>query len=423
MAARSTNQGLARERSEAPNNLSPGLYVHVPFCRSRCTYCDFHVASIRFPVMRDYVTALVSEITRHAALGFIPKTIFIGGGTPSALDLDSWDKLLGTLSDHFRSGLLEWTVEMNPESIDAEKIELALSHGVDRISTGAQTFDESGLSLLGRRHDAQRVFEVHQCMSELGVPRTSLDLIVGWPGQDSESVKKDLEAVSLIDPDHVSLYHLSYEQGTWLHKMLTRGSIEPLLDEACIDFSRQFLQGLAEQGYQRYEVSNLFKRGGESLHNLNYWQRGTYLGVGSGAASFHAGERWKNRPDVPAYISANGKPERVDVERPDGFSVVFERIMLGLRLIEGIDLAKIQAETGYDIIDRCSPHLRRYEQQGFLVCDGDAIRVTAKGFEILDAIIVELLEQLERTGDGIGIAESSGSGDSDPHLASSVMDR
>jgi oxygen-independent coproporphyrinogen-3 oxidase len=421
MAARSTNQATGGDRLEAQENLSPGLYVHVPFCASRCTYCDFHVASLRIPVVRDYVEALVDEISIHFANGFQPRTIFIGGGTPSALDLASWDKLLATLSKYFKTDLIEWTVEMNPESIDAKKIEIALSHGVDRISTGAQTFDERGLSLMGRRHDASRVFEVHQLMAELGVPRTSLDLIVGWPGQDLESVKADLEAVAAIDPDHVSLYHLSYEQGTWLDAMRRRGVIDPLLDETCIELSRQFLEGLSRQGYRRYEVSNLYKRGGESLHNLNYWLRGTYLGAGSGAASFHGGKRWKNRPDVQSYIASGGKPERVDVERPGGFTVVIEQIMLGLRLVEGIDPAQICSETGYDIFDRCGSYLRRYEQQGFLLCSENSIRLTDRGFEILDTMIVEMLELLERTGDASDLAKSSGSGDCDPGLAASVL--
>ncbi|MEC9476447.1 MAG: radical SAM family heme chaperone HemW [Planctomycetota bacterium] len=401
--ASSTNQHPASDAPDVVQNLSPGLYVHVPFCRSRCTYCDFHVAALRLPVMRDYVEALVVEIERHAADGFVPRTIFVGGGTPSALDLESWDQLMSALSSNFSGSLLEWTVEMNPESIDSEKIELALSRGVDRISTGAQTFDETGLSLMGRRHDARQVIEAHRLMSEIGVPRTSLDLIVGWPGQDSRSIVQDLEAVSLIDPDHVSLYHLSYEQGTWLHTMLKRGAIDPLADETCIELSRQFLDGLAEQGFHRYEISNLYKRGGESLHNLNYWQRGSYLGIGSGAASFFSGQRWKNRPDVQAYINSSGAPDRVDVERPSGVSVVLEKIMLGLRLQEGINLTRIKAETDHDLIDLCGDRLRHYEQQGFLVHENDVIKITARGFEIFDAMLVELFEQLERSGDGCGI--------------------
>jgi oxygen-independent coproporphyrinogen-3 oxidase len=312
---------------------------------------------------------------------------------------------------------------MNPESMDAEKIEIALSHGVNRVSTGAQTFDEKGLSLLGRRHDANRVFEVHQLMDEIGVPRTSLDLIVGWPSQDLDSVRMDLEAVAAIDPDHVSLYHLSYENGTWLHTMRTRGSIDPLQDETCISLSRLFLSGLAEQEYQRYEVSNLFKRGGESLHNLNYWQRGTYFGVGSGAASFYNGVRWKNRPDVPAYISAAGRPERVEKETPVGFTVLFEKIMLGLRLSKGISPAEILEETGYDIVSLCATDLRRYEEQGFLIQGEDSLRVTDQGMDILDAMIVDMLEELEKTGDGTENVKSSGSFDRDAYPASKRVGR
>jgi len=361
------------------------------------------------PRIRAYVRALVDEIEECAGSGFRPRTIFIGGGTPSALDDESWDLLLASLSGAFGEGLLEWTIEANPESIDARKLESALGHGVDRISTGAQTFDEKGLSLLGRRHDAKRVLEVHQLMKDLGVPRTSLDLIVGWPGQEEKAIETDLAAVEQIDPDHVSLYHLSYEQGTWLHRMLDRGAVDPLLDEDCISCAPQILSGLDRLGIFRYEVSNLYRRGGASLHNLNYWKRGEYRGVGSGAASFLEGVRWKNKPDVQHYIDSGGRPEAVEREEVSRFTVVVESIMLGLRLSEGVNLQAIRRQTGLSVGDICSASLRQFEDRGLLYGEGDTIRVTETGFEVLDSLIIELIEELEKSPDGCQALDTAGS--------------
>ncbi len=346
-------------------------------------------------VVSEYVTCLVDEIRTLAETGFNPQTIFVGGGTPSALPIEQWNSLLGTLSQSFAGGLKEWTVEANPESLDRDKIQIALDLGVDRFSTGAQTFSEKGLSLLGRRHDAERVALVHQWFSEYRVPRTSLDLIVGWPGQDLESIDQDLDAVKSIDPDHISLYHLSYESGTWLHAMRERGGLKPLLDEKCIEFSNAFLKGLAIQGFQRYEVSNLHKRGGESLHNLNYWMRGEYMGVGSGAASFMAGKRWKNLPNVQAYISSGGLPDQVDVEIPDQQRTMTELIMLQLRLAVGLDIQSFSELTGYDFLEVCGESLRNFTEQGLLVQEANRIFASKIGFDLLDSIILQFVEDIE----------------------------
>jgi len=397
MVSGSTNRHSGRKDVIMQNDASPRLYVHVPFCRSRCTYCDFHVAALRPGVVSEYVAALVAEIRKYADSGFRPRTIFVGGGTPSALPIDEWKLLLSTLSDSFSGDLVEWTIEANPESICKDKIQIALGLGVDRFSTGAQTFSEKGLSLMGRRHDAERVSTVHQWFSECGVPRTSLDLIVGWPGQDLESIEVDLESVRSIDPDHISLYHLSYEAGTWLHAMRERGGLKPLLDESCIEYSNTFLNGLADQGYQRYEVSNLAKRGGASLHNLNYWLRGEYLGVGSGAASFLKGKRWKNKPDVSAYISKAGKPDQVDVEFPDSQRTMTELIMLQLRLAVGLDTRLFSELTSIDFLDVCGGSLRIFAEQGLLVQEADRIFATDSGFDLLDSIILQFVEDVEKS--------------------------
>ena len=380
-------------------SLSPGLYLHLPFCFSRCTYCDFHVGIFREDLSRQYVDSLEKEIDRLHRGGFSPKTIFVGGGTPSALGVQDWGRLLGLLGDRFSGdNLLEWTVEANPDSLDPEKIEIALRSGVDRISTGAQTFSARGLEILGRRHDAERVRQVHRWLEEFEMPRTSIDLIIGWPGQTESDVQHDVNSIVEIDPDHVSLYHLSYEQGTWLDEMRKRGQILPLDDESFIGIARVALGELKRAGYNRYEVSNLHLRGGPSLHNLNYWLRGQYIGVGSGAASFDGSKRWRNRPDIAAYIASEGFPERVDEETPSGVQEIEEHLMLSLRLLEGLSLERFRRETGVSLEETASGALDRYTDLGWLERRGDRVSASDRGFEVLDEMILGLVEEVERGG-------------------------
>ena len=391
-----TNSG---EESGAPAAVriapSPGLYVHIPFCTVRCSYCDFHVASWREAIVHRYVDALLAELRLLEAEGFRPKTIFIGGGTPSTLPTSRWEELLGALADAFGGGLIEWTIEANPGTIDEEKARIARRWGVDRISTGAQTFDPAGLKVLGRDHGRETVAAAHALLREAGFQRQSLDLIVGWPGQTIASIEGDLEQVAAIDPDHISLYHLSYESGTALERRREHGRIVPLADDQVLSLARRALGGLRDAGYTRYEVSNLCRPGQESLHNLNYWQRGEYRGIGSGAASFDGARRWKNLPDVGAYLRAEGTPERVDEESVEGTSILEELIFLSLRLSSGLDLAEFERVAGRPLEEVCPHSLPELTDAGYLERGETHLRATERGFEVLDTVIVRLWEDCQ----------------------------
>lgn len=393
MERRSTNGGGGPVPEGLPEDLSPGLYAHIPFCSVRCSYCDFHVAGFREAVARKYVTALLAEADRLAETGFRPRTVFIGGGTPSSLPAPDWARLLEGFADRFRTpDLVEWTVEANPGTVDAEKARIALDAGVDRISTGAQTFDPEGLRVLGRQHASEEVAAAHATLREAGFRRLSLDLIVGWPGQTVSSVDTDLRAVRAIDPEHVSLYHLSYEDGTRLERQHRAGTVVPLADDSVLAVARRALGGLASAGYTRYEVSNLSRPGGAALHNLSTWRRGTYRGIGSGAASFDGRTRWRNRPDVGAYIRAEGSPERVDSERVDGHRALEEELFLSLRLTEGLDLGRLESRSAGAWSAERSSALAELLAAELVEVEEGRLRATERGFEVLDAVIVRLWE-------------------------------
>lgn len=390
-----------RQQTEtwARESLSPGLYLHLPFCFSRCSYCDFHIGLFSEDKSSSYLDALEGELDRLHADNFVPKTVFVGGGTPSALEAREWKRLLQMVSERFSGDrLLEWTVEANPDSLDPAKIEIALECGVDRISTGAQTFSASGLEILGRRHDAERVRQVHRWLAEFGMPRTSLDLIIGWPGQKVEDVLTDIDAIVEIDPDHISLYHLSYEKGTVLDRMRREGQLKALEDEAFITLARHALGALQGAGYTRYEVSNLYTRGGPSLHNLNYWLRGDYVGVGSGASSFDGLKRWRNKPDISAYIAQAGSPYLVDEEVLSKEQVIEEHLLLSLRLSEGLSLSEFQKETGISLEKQAAGAVAGFIDLGWLDRCGDRLLASERGFEVLDEIIVGILEGMEADG-------------------------
>jgi len=378
-------------------SLSPGLYVHIPFCTVRCSYCDFHVAGFRAAIVVRYVDTLLGEARRLAEEGFRPRTIFIGGGTPSSLAARDWARLLEGLAGLFAGeGLLEWTVEANPGTVDREKALIARAAGVDRISTGAQTFDPAGLAVLGREHGAETVAAAHEILRRAGFERLSLDLILGWPGQTLESIERDLRRVEEIDPGHISLYHLSYEKGTLLERRRRAGVVEPLPDARAIRLARRALGGLSRAGYTRYEVSNLCRPGQASLHNLNYWQGGCYRGIGSGAASFDGARRWRNRPDVGAYLRAEGLPERVDEEVIDARTAVEELLLLSLRLAEGLDLERFRAAAGAPAEEALSGALEELSEAGLVRREAGRLRATERGFEVLDAVIVRLWEEHQR---------------------------
>jgi oxygen-independent coproporphyrinogen-3 oxidase len=308
-----------------------GLYVHIPFCSVKCFYCDFAAFSGQSKQVERYLAALAAE----AALlpPRVPETLYIGGGTPSELTAAQTSDLFERLRRAFPAAkLVESTFEGNPESLDAEKLAVLARAGVTRLSIGLQTADDALLKSVGRRHTAQDFSRVFRLARAAGIPAISVDLMFGLPGQTLDSLRRTLEYVLALDPEHISLYGLQVEDRTLFAK---RGVEED--SDLGRDMYELSIAALAKAGLEHYEISNWAKPGHRSEHNINYWRRGDYLGLGVSAASFLSGVRSSNEEKLISYMDAvaEGRRPTAEIDAPTGLEALGEEAFLGLRLIEG----------------------------------------------------------------------------------------
>ena len=364
---------------------SPGLYVHVPFCARRCPYCDFYAVSALDLVPR-YVAGLAVEAGLAAPAWPGPfETLYIGGGSPSLLNRQGLAGLLAALAPLDLSRVREITLEANPEDVSPEQADLWAESGVTRLSLGVQSLDERWLGeVLGRNHNPDQALEAAALLKDRPFS-LSLDLIYGLPSQAPADWGRDLTRALELEPAHLSAYSLTVEPGTPLARSISAGLLSPPPppDKAAELF---LLSGqvLAAAGLRRYEVSNFARPGQESRHNLKYWRRVPYLGLGPAAHSFDGHRRWANVPSVRRWNSALAAGDRplAFEETLDEKAVRLEQVMLGLRLAEGLPEELLAG----------SPRLEEFLASGHLVSEAGRIRPTEKGFLVADRLAVELTE-------------------------------
>ena len=294
-----------------------GIYIHIPFCRQKCFYCDFPSFAGREKKIDKYLQALEQEFAllrqrlyqkdnvRDTESKFAPRTIYIGGGTPTALNAHQLKKLLEIVQKYVTVAKAEeFTVEMNPGTVDREKLLLLQQAGVNRLSVGVQSFDDHCLQKIGRIHTAQDAVNTIELAHNLGFDNISLDLIYGLPQQDREILTQSVERALTLPVQHISIYGLQLEEGTAFQRMADMGKLQLPTDELVETMHDYIVEKLPEAGYQRYEISNYALPGYESKHNLSYWQDVDYLGLGSGAHSYWQGTRYENPRSIDDYISA-----------------------------------------------------------------------------------------------------------------------
>lgn len=308
------------------------LYLHIPFCDHLCSYCDFPKVLSGVYDRKEYLRALFREIDSFSIPPFSLRTIYIGGGTPSALSLTELDELLSGLKQRF-GAVEEWTVECNPESLTPEKALLFARKGVNRISLGVQSVDLELLSLYQRRHTLEDVRRSVGFLHENGIDNINLDFIYGL-GSGTKEIDEDIEFALQLQPTHLSFYSLQIEEGTLLRRKQVQVSEEHLREEY-----DDLLARLEKEGYHRYEVSNFARKGKESRHNLVYWRDQEYYGCGMGASGFLFPRRYKNTTSLPSYLKGDYRRE-VEVLDPESHKL--EYLMLHLRLAEGFSLAEYQ---------------------------------------------------------------------------------
>ncbi len=378
------------------NALMPlSLYIHIPFCLKRCIYCDF-VSGIHDPQKEDaYISAIKKEM-----LGIQEKTsfntLYIGGGTPTALSVGSLTDLIVIIFEHFRFVKnYEATIEANPGTIDSDKLESVRSSGINRISIGIQSFNDDELKTLGRLHTAKDAEKAVVLAKETGFKNISIDLIYGIPGQDINSWKSTLEKAASLNPEHISTYELTIEQGTLLYNYVEAGKLEMLKDESIVEIYNHTIDYLGAREFMHYEISNFSKPGYQCRHNMHYWNRGEYYGVGLGAHSFIKGERFFNTDDLENYtglLSENKTPVK-ETENITQDKALAEAVFLGLRRTDGISL-KIFSETyGRNISELYKKEIKELQEAGLIEYNevGACIRLTRKGFLLSNEVFTKLM--------------------------------
>ncbi len=382
--------------------MSFSLYVHIPYCESKCPYCDFNSYAARIWPERAYTEALIAELRRRIEqapwAGESIKTIFFGGGTPSLFAPES----IGAIIDEAarRCGIesgAEVTLEANPGTVNADKLAGMRSAGVNRLSFGAQSFDSDKLKFLGRIHDPEDTREAARMARRAGFERLNLDLMFAIPGQTLDGVRDDIAAAAALGPDHISAYNLTFEDGTVFSADLRRGRIRACDGDQQAVMYAAVREQLAALGYPIYEISNYAPEGHEARHNLTYWRGESYLGIGAGAHSFArtgaGGRRWWNERGPAPYIdraTAQGTAE-AGSEVVDGLVAAGEFVFLNLRLRCGFALDDFARRFGQSFDEMFGERAATLFESRLLVRDGDRVRLSDRGLELADSIFAEFV--------------------------------
>ena len=383
-----------------------GLYIHIPFCRQKCFYCDFPSFAGREKKIDKYLQALEQEFAllrqmlyqkdnvRDIESKFAPRTIYIGGGTPTALNAHQLAKLLEIVQKYVTVAKAEeFTVEMNPGTVDREKLLLLQQAGVNRLSVGVQSFDDHCLQKIGRIHTAQDAVNTIELAHNLGFGNISLDLIYGLPQQDMEILTKSVERALTLPVQHISIYGLQLEEGTAFQRMADMGKLHLPTDELVEVMYDYIVEKLPEAGYQRYEISNYALPGYESKHNLSYWQDVDYLGLGSGAHSYWQGTRYENPIGIDDYISvleAGRLPATLE-EQVDRQAHMEEYCFLGLRTAAGIDKNLFQQKFVVDLFTVYGRTIEKLVAQDLLQHTARGIALTTLGMKYGNQVFGEFL--------------------------------
>ena len=377
---------------------SLALYIHVPFCRARCGYCDFFsVAGAAPQKMKRVVDALIAELAaRKPAVPDGPTTIFVGGGTPTVLPNDELDRLLEAAQPNVRpTG--EITVEANPESVTPGKCDTLAGCGVNRLSIGAQAFDPNELRLLERVHEVLTINSSVRLARQAGIHNLNLDLMFGIPGQTRETWADSLRRAVDLGVEHLSCYGLTYEPGTRLAQALEAGTVSPCDEELETELYLQAIDTLTAAGYEQYEISNFARPGRACRHNLAYWRNEPSIGIGPSAAGYLDGRRYRNVADLDAYverIEQTGLAEETS-ETLTGAELAGELVMLGLRMRDGLDMSDVHARSGVDVRTACAGALADLEKRSLLRISGDRLVLTRPGLLVADAVITDLMAALD----------------------------
>jgi oxygen-independent coproporphyrinogen-3 oxidase len=382
-----------------------GVYIQVPFCQTKCTYCNFHTGVFAKSLYAPYVEAVCREIVRRAQTeakdiaALTVDTVYVGGGTPSLLDPDALARILDAVREHFHCELEEVTLEADPETVTLGKAQAWRAAGINRVSLGAQSFCDRELEAAGRMHRREDIFSAFESLREAGIGNISLDLIAGLPHQTASSWDDSVERLLGIRPEHASVYMMEIDEGSRLGREVLAGGSRYSAgalpsDDAMAEFYEHASERLAVKGYDHYEISNWARHRDDepsfrSRHNLKYWRREPYLGFGAGAHSFDGRARWANVHDPAAYVAAIERrelpTEQHELVTPK--QALEEELFLGLRQLDGIDVERIEKEYGVSLRER----LEGLREAGLLKIEGARVRLAPSRLTVSNEVFVELL--------------------------------
>jgi len=363
------------------------LYIHVPFCAKKCDYCDF----VSFRPRRDDFSRYVDAVLREAQpwQGEV-NTLYLGGGTPSLLPAAVMERLLIGLKQQFIFMSGERTIEANPESVTAEKLACWKELGINRLSMGLQAAQMRFSDVLGRRCDKEVFERACRLARDAGFDNISADLMTGLPGQHQHDLTESLKLLFAWGVDHISLYELTLQESTPLGKRVKAGELRQPPEDEDRQMFHAACKALRENGYVRYEISNFAKPGKESRHNLVYWHREPYLGLGPAAASLMGNKRWTNTGSLETYIE-NPRSDRQDETICDG-EAAFEAFMLGLRLSEGISWADFWERYQFDLQEKLNIHFSDWKKAGLATVNERGIALTDAGMDVQNPLLVDCMD-------------------------------
>ena len=361
-------------------------YVHIPFCTQICYYCDFSKVFIKNQPVDSYLEHLLEEFQTYDIQKL--RTLYIGGGTPTALSASQLEVLLKGLTKNLDLSVLEeLTIEANPGDLDADKIAVLKNSAVNRVSLGVQTFDDKMLKKIGRSHLEKDIYENIDRLKLAGFDNISIDLIYALPGQTMEQVKENVAKAIGLDIPHMSLYSLILENHTVFMNRMRRGKLPLPKEELEAEMFEYIITELERAGFEHYEISNFSKHGFESRHNLMYWDNAEYYGIGAGASGYVNGVRYKNHGPIRHYLNAVEEGNaRITEEHLSQKEQMEEEMFLGLRKKSGVSMVRFEEKFGRSFEGLYGEIVRDLVQQGLMQIDGDRVRMTKRGLFLGDTV-------------------------------------
>lgn len=371
-----------------------GIYIHVPYCKTRCIYCDFFTQT-NLSSRLDYVSALCKEIElrKDYIQNDIVRTIYFGGGTPSLLQEQDFRHIFSTIYKTFEVAPdAEITLEANPDDLSAEYLSMLSTLLFNRLSMGVQSFDDDELKFINRRHSAKSAINAVELAQKYGFSNLSIDLMYGLPNQSVNIWKNNLKTAISLNIQHISSYHLIYEEGTKLYRMFKKGEVKEADEDLSLNMFSMMIDELTNVGFDHYEISNFARNQLYSRHNTSYWLGDRYLGLGPAAHSFDSQDRAFNIASIPKYIAGiEENLPKITIEKLDSSSQYNEFILTGMRTKWGIDLLKLEHLFGHKYLVYCLKNADKYIKLGDVIKEESTLKLTRRGIFISDGIMSDLM--------------------------------